>query len=59
MTYDGIFEKCKNIKELHDRYNELKNDPLADVGSPDCIRAYHDRYKELRNQRDVKEHSYA
>lgn len=55
MTYDGIFEKCMTAKELHDRFNELKEDPLADVGSPDCVKAYFKRYKELT----AKEHSYA
>lgn len=32
MTYDGIFEKCETLAELHTKRNEMRatfNDPIS------------------------------
>lgn len=50
MTYEGIFEKCRTISELHQKYTELKKDPLADVNAIDCKAAYMKRKDEIRKQ---------
>lgn len=46
--YHKIFAKCKTLKELYYRFENLKRDPRVDVTRPDVMLAYKNRFHELK-----------
>lgn len=57
MTFDGIFEKCKTLQELHTKCVEMRKLQPDPISQTDITRAYRKRREELRSS--WKEHNYA
>lgn len=49
MTYQGIFAKCNTLKELYDKFCELR-DRGYKVDRVDFKQAYKNRFEELKNE---------
>ena len=56
MTFDGIFEKCKTLEELHMKEIELLKEHPEGLSQLDILRAYRKRRQEIRDK--WKEHSW-
>ena len=56
MTFDGIFEKCTNLMELHIKAVELRKQYPDELSQADITRAYRKRREEIRSK--WKEHSW-
>ena len=56
MTFDGIFEKCKTLEELHKKAIELRKEQPDELSQWDITRAYRKRRQEIRDK--WKEHSW-
>lgn len=50
MTYDGLFEKCKTLSELHKKYDDLRKECDNELSKFDCRRAYLNRREEIKKQ---------
>lgn len=50
MTFDGIFEKCKTLQELHTKAIELRKEQPDELSQADITRAYRKRRKEIRDK---------
>ena len=56
MTYAGIFEKCKTLKELHLKKNELLEQAESNIAKFEIQNAWNKRRWEIRDS--WKEHSF-
>ena len=50
LTFDGIFEKCKTLEELHMKAIEMRKKQPDELSQWDITRAYRKRRQEIRDK---------